>query len=148
MKKRLDELRNSLKDKGVTLAITSDLFLLALQKTMNKNNEIGDLTVSFDDGYLTIVGNKKVLFRLVKFYARLRPVDANGRVLTLKLEEAKPVKWNWLSKVILNRPPFMKFSKEVIKIDLNSIDKIRAVPIGNIIKFEIKDKILWVKVGL
>ncbi|ASN04508.1 hypothetical protein [Virgibacillus necropolis] len=138
----------SMKEKGVSLPITSDMFLWTLQKGINKNDAIRDLNVSFVNGLITISGNKEMPLKSIKFKVGLKPIHAHGRTLKLKLVTAKPVKWNWLNKIILNKPPFIKYNEENIKIDLNCIDKVKAVPIGNILSFEIKDEILWVKLGL
>lgn len=144
----LDKTKEKLVDKGICIPITSDTLMHILQKQVNQNDKIYNLEIIFQNDFIRISGIAKKLLVKIPFTLDLKPLKSEKRLLYFEVKQIKPLNQEWIKSKVLNKPPLLTYIKGNMKLDLNGVEKIRAISIGNIQSFEIKDRKLWVKIGI
>ncbi|MBP1950507.1 hypothetical protein [Virgibacillus litoralis] len=133
---------------GVNLPISSNLLLRVFEKRLAQQNSVQDLSISMEDDLIRISGVAKKLFFNMYFEIDLKPMYADKRLLYFQINRITPLNLGWLKSKIFNRPPFLNYKKDMIMIDLNCINRIRDIPVGNVKGFNVIGDKLWVKLGL
>lgn len=139
-----------LKEKGISVPITSNMFSGILQSQTEKFEFEGiyDLEVLFIDNYIKITGNAKKLLLKIPFKIELAPSKAEQRMVKFKIRSMTPLNQDWIKKKIFNKQPFVNYENELLQIDLNGFEKVKAIPIGQIQDFKIEEDKMWVRIGL
>ena len=142
----LSKTKKSLADKYIKIPITEEMFLYVF----NKQNVEGieDLTIEFAESTFQIKGSVKKMLIPIQFYIELKPKNANGRSLSFDIVELKPLNQDWIKKKLFNKPPVISYQDGVTTIDLNTFEKVKSIPVGTIKDFEIKNKRLYVSLGV
>lgn len=144
----LAKAKEKLKDKGISVPITSDMLMQLLQKQIDQNDNIYNFNIVFKEDFIRFSGSTKKLLLEIPFELDLKPLKSEGRVLYFDVKNMKPLNQDWIKSKILNKPPLLVYGKGSTQLDLNQVEKIQAIPVGNIQHFEIREERLWVKVGL
>jgi hypothetical protein len=138
-----------LEDKGLPIPITADMLLWMFRNQKNDEREsIHNIDVVFKDDFIRISGLVKKLLIQIYFEIDLKPLKAEKRILCFQVLRMKPLNQGWIKGKIFNRPPFLSYEDDILKINLDGVEKVRAVRVGNIKDFEIRSGKLWVKVGV
>ncbi|RKL68189.1 hypothetical protein CR203_06795 [Salipaludibacillus neizhouensis] len=133
---------------GAPIRVSKDKILQLLQDNI-KDENISISAVEFHDGLLIVTGSVKKITMTINFSMSLVPECTQNRIIHFRVKKVKPFHCNWLNKKLLkNKSPYVFYSNEIISFDLNQIEKIKSVPIGNLKNIEIKDGMLIVKIGL
>ncbi|TYR80547.1 hypothetical protein FZC66_09220 [Priestia megaterium] len=147
-----DDMQTKMKEKiaegGVTIPITSHMLMCIFQKQMSKQDQIQQFAISFHGDVIHVSGIVKKFLLKIPFEIVLRPLQANQRILLFEIKNMKPTNQKWLNRKIFHKPPVATYENQQIHINLNEIDKIKMIPVGNIKSFIIKDRKLRVKIGL
>lgn len=133
---------------GLNLPISSNLLLRIFEKRLARQNSVQDLSISMQNDLIRFSGVAKKLIFNMHFEIDLKPIHADKRMLYFQVDRITPLNLGWLKSKIFNRPPFLKYKKDMIMIDLNCINRIRDIPVGNVKGFKINEDKLWVKLGL
>ncbi|MEW4282288.1 hypothetical protein [Priestia koreensis] len=143
----LSKAKEKVERAGVPIPITADLLSKMIAKQLDPN-EIRDFQLTFEDENLVIKGTAKKMLLKIPFQLTLQPVKTEKRTIYFALKEMKPLNQDWIRSKALNKPPLLSYEEGHVKLDLNQLDKIKYVPVGNIQHMEIKNEKLWVKIGL
>lgn len=135
----------SFTSKAVPIPITQSMLHTLL--TFKKPEALEALDIRIDEDALTIQGKVKKGVRL-PFYLKLQPIDADKRKLYFKVKKMKPLDFTLVKQLVLNHIPTLSYHKELLTLNLNEIDTVKKIPLGNIKTFSIKDDKLWVYLGL
>lgn len=135
-------------DKAVPIPISADRLLWVFRKGMKEQEEVRNLDVSFGSDAICISGLTKKMMLQVYFEIHVKPLKAEHRTLYFTIPYMKPLNQEWIKKKVLSKPLYAVYENQMLKLDLNEIDRIRSIPVGSIKHFEIKDKTLWVKIGM
>ncbi|SDQ21396.1 hypothetical protein SAMN05216232_1101 [Virgibacillus subterraneus] len=133
---------------GVNLPISSNILLRIFEKRLARQNSVQDLSICMQDDLIRFSGVAKKLIFNMNFEIDLKPIHADKRVLYFQIDRITPLNLGWLKSKIFNRPPFLHYKKNTIRIDLNCIDRIRDIPVGNVKGFKVNGDKLWVKLGM
>ncbi|HWO95994.1 MAG TPA: hypothetical protein VNM45_06625 [Bacillus sp. (in: firmicutes)] len=144
----LGKAKERIADKGITVPLTADMLMRVLQKQVNEHNHLHTLTVSFPEDQIRFEGTIKKFWLEIPFELEVKPIMTEKRTLFFEIIHMKPLNQEWLKNKVLNKPPFMIYQNKNMILDLNEIDQVRAVPIGHIQHVEIKNKKLWIKIGI
>ncbi|WP_110114830.1 hypothetical protein [Bacillus sp. CGMCC 1.16541] len=144
----LQKAKQTLNDAGVPIPITSQIMIRLLKKQIGDQKQIKEFSLSFEEDAMYVKGVINKLFIDIPFELKVSPVKANQRMLHFYIHYLKPTNAEWIKKRIFHNPPIMSYEQNEFQLDLNQIDKIKVIPIGNVKHFEIKDEKLWVTMGL
>ncbi|MFC7395479.1 hypothetical protein [Scopulibacillus cellulosilyticus] len=140
--------KEKLSEKGISIPITSEMLLWFLKKKASQEKMIKKIDVNFNEDFIKLSGKVQKLLLKFDFEIDLKPLRAEKRVLYFGVAGMKPLNQGWIKRIIFSIPPGMSYKEGIISFDLNQFDKVRAIPVGNIQSFEIKNQKLWVKIGL
>ncbi|WP_099363674.1 hypothetical protein [Fredinandcohnia onubensis] len=134
-------------DKGVPIPITENM----IHELIKKTDKVKDTNLLIANDGITLTGkieveklfNKEVSFKIV-----LLPVKMENREIHLKIKNFKPLNLNFLNKKIFNNPPYLSYDGKLITINLNNLEKVKRVPIGNIKKYKLTDGKMIVSIGI
>lgn len=133
---------------GVNLQISSNQLLWIFKKRLARQNSVQDLAISMQNDLIRFRGVARKLIFNINFEIDLKPIHADKRMLYFQIDRITPINLGWLKSKVFNRPPFLNYKKNIIMIDLNCINKIRDIPVGNVKEFKVNGDKLWVKLGL
>jgi hypothetical protein len=134
------------KEKYVPIPISEDMILRVLSRQDLEG--VQNLKVKITDSYIEISGTVKKLMMSIHFEIDLEPIRTEKRTVDFRVLRMKPLNQDWVKKVLFNKSSALKYNKGILSIDFNKIDKVRAMPLGNIKKIEIKENKLRVGIGL
>ncbi|HSU79386.1 MAG TPA: hypothetical protein VLK78_03155 [Candidatus Angelobacter sp.] len=134
------------KEKYVPIPISEAMILRVLNRQDLEG--IHNLDVKIADTYIGIKGTIRKLRMSIHFQIDLEPLQTYKRTVDFRVLRMKPFNQDWIKKVLLNKSSALDYSKGILSIDFNKIDKVRAMPLGNIKKVEIKENKLRVGIGL
>ncbi|MCI2255785.1 hypothetical protein L2D08_15570 [Domibacillus sp. PGB-M46] len=146
---------NKFKDKltdistnGLPIPITA----MMLESLIKMKSDEQDIKVEITPEHLVLQGTtevkKMMLKKNVSFTITLKPVQLEKRMIVFELVEIKPVDMNFINSKIFNRPPFLEYTNRTIKIDFNTWDIIKKIPMGNIKSYEFVDGAINIKLSL
>ena len=134
-----DKLRNKWKEigrDGVTIPIKP----VMLEQLIKRQPELKDIKVEISSENLVIRGTtemKKGLIRKnIAFEVALKPIHMEKRIILFELIRVKPVDINMINSRLFHKPPFAQYSERTVKIDFNSWDIVKKVPVGHIKSYE------------
>ncbi|WP_158211503.1 hypothetical protein [Alkalihalobacterium alkalinitrilicum] len=142
----LSRAKKELKEKFVTIQLTEDMLGWVVNKKKIKG--ITSIAVRLIEDKIVISGAMKKLRLTIPFRIDLKPLVARDRELSFKVVSLKPLNHHWITTKLLNKSPFLHYHKGIIHIDLNQIEKAKAIRVGNVKRFEVKDERLWIGIGL
>ncbi|PLS18764.1 hypothetical protein CVD28_06515 [Bacillus sp. M6-12] len=142
----INEAKRRLEDKAVPIPVTSEMILYIFKK--QNLEQITSLDVQIIGGSLIVKGTAKKMLVPISFSVELKPQSASRRMLIFKIVDLKPLNQSWIKKMVFNKPSMLSYSDDNISIDLNQIEKIRNIPVGNIKDFVIKENKIWISLGL
>ncbi|MDT0160657.1 hypothetical protein [Bacillus sp. AG4(2022)] len=139
-----------LKDKNISIPITSGMFSWMLESQTEKIESEGlyNIEVVFRDNHIRITGTAKKLLLKIPFSIVLTPSSAEKRIIKFDTGSMTPLNHDWIKKKIFNNPPYVNFENDLLHINLNGFEKVRAIPVGQILDFKIEDDKMWVRLGL
>lgn len=146
---------NKLKDKlssisanGLEIPITSSV----IEHLIKMKLGLQDAKVKITPEYLMIQGTTEVkklmLKKTVPFSVTLKPIHLDKRTIQFALIEMKPVDINFISGKIFKRPPFLGYVDRTIKMDLNALDVVNKIPVGNIKSYEMVEGAINIRFSL
>jgi hypothetical protein len=141
-----EEMSSLLKDKYIEIPIYPNMLLFLLKK--GDLPGLSNIEVGIETENIIISGIAKKLLINIKFSIELKPLMPNGRELSFNITNMKPINHDWIKRKIFDNTRGISYHENIVTIDFNQIDKIRAVSIGSIKKIEIKDNSLLVSLGL
>lgn len=116
-------------DKGIPVPITANM----LQEVLKRNDKLQDVAVEITDGEIIVTGKAEADLKVTKkdlsFSINLQPVKMEGRELVFKIAKLKPLNLSILNKRIFDKPPHLTYKSGHIRIDFNSWDIIRKIPV-------------------
>ncbi|WP_157950914.1 hypothetical protein [Peribacillus acanthi] len=130
---------------NMSVPLTESMILFLLKKS--SLDGVSNLEVKMSDETLVISGIMKKTMLVIPFEVGLKPVSANGRILTFQIESFRPLNSTWIKKKIFDKEPFSTYNEGKFNLDLNCLEKIKAIPFGSIVKFNIRDQKLWIGIG-
>ncbi|WP_163102099.1 hypothetical protein [Peribacillus alkalitolerans] len=139
------ETKKKMENFNVSVPLTESMILYLLKKSSLEG--VSNLEVKMHDEILVISGIMKKTMLAIPFEVGLKPVSANGRILTFLIESFRPLNSTWIKKKIFDKEPFASYNEGKFSLDLNGLEKIKAIPFGSIVKFNIKDQKLWIGIG-
>ncbi len=135
----LNKFRDKLKDmskNGVTIPIKP----MMLEQLMKRQADIKDIKVEITPEHLVIRGTNEADngagMNQVHFVATLKPVHHEKRVIVFEVISLNPADLKLTDISIFNKPPFGQSSTHTVKVDFNSWDIVKKVPVGNIKHYE------------
>lgn len=137
---------NKYNNKHITVPITKE----TIEYLINKRNLDGikNLEVDIIGEKMIVTGVAKKLLLNINFKIDLIISRVVERRVYFEIIEMKPINHEWIKKNIFKDHPYINYNCSIIDINLNVIDYIRLIPIGNIYKCEIKDNKIWVSLGV
>lgn len=120
--------------KAISVSITASAFNTLLKKY--RIEAIDEASVAIEDGLVIVSGMTKVK----KFGV--------SKELQFELVKLKPLDFNQINKRLLQRPPVITYDDRLISVDLNAIDVVSKVPVGNIKSFSVEQNKVIVAIGL
>lgn len=150
MKNLFQKAGGILKDKSIPIPITSGMFSWMLETQTEKIEAEGlyEVEVLFRDNYIQVSGIAKKLLLKIPFSIELIPSSAEQRIIKFDIRSITPLNHDWIKKKIFNKPPYVNFENDLLHINLNGYEKVRAIPVGQIVDFKIEDDKMWVRIGL
>ena len=134
-----DKFRNKwkeLSENGVTIPIKPRM----LEQLITRQSELKDIKVEMTSEDVVIRGttdvNKVMIKKNIAFEVTIKPVHIEKRVIVFELVKVKPVDLHVINTRLFNKPPFAQYSERMVKIDFNSWDIVKKVPVGNIKNYE------------
>ena len=135
----LNKFRDKLKDmskNGVTIPIKP----MMLEQLMKRQADIKDIKVEITSEHLIIRGTTGAEDGTgksnISFEAALKPVHMEKRVIVFEVSSVKPADLKLTDINIFNKPPFAQSSIHTVKVDFNSWDIVKKVPVGKIKHYE------------
>ncbi|MGD7052904.1 hypothetical protein [Sutcliffiella horikoshii] len=140
---------NRVKDSdGIPVPITADM----LQRVLKRNEKLQEVVVEIKKGEIIVTGKAeadlKVAKKDVSFSITLQPVRMKGRELIFKIAKLKPLNLSILNKRIFDKPPHLTYQSGHIRIDFNSWDLVRKIPVGKIKSYQLGEGKIVVMVGV
>lgn len=136
--------------KAITVPITADILNGIIQRYPIEAIDQAEVTI--EKGLVKVSGTTKVkkfgFEKELDFILHLKPVHVEKRTLQLELVEMKPLNFNTINKKLLQRPPVITYDNRLISVDLNAIDIVKKLPVGNVKQFEVEDNKIMVEIGL
>ena len=146
--KAKSEVEKMKEEVGVPLSITSFM----LNEIIKKTDKIKETNVRIARGYIIITGKAEIEKMFIKkdisFLIKLKPILMKYREIQFEIINFKPINLNFLNRYIFNQPPHLHYQDMNIKVDFNSWDIVKKVPIGNIKKYELKEGKVVITLGL
>ncbi|MER2107154.1 MAG: hypothetical protein ABS949_09460 [Solibacillus sp.] len=137
-------------NKAVTIPISASTLNSILENYQLE--AINEANVAIQDGLIIVTGTTSIkkwgFEKELNFTLNLKPVSAEKRTLQLELVSLKPVDFNKINNKLLQRPPVITYENRLINVDLNAIEVVKKIPIGNIKSFAVEDGKLLVSVGV
>lgn len=111
-----------------------------------------DVKVEITPVHLVLYGKTEVKKMMIKknlsFRITLEPIQLESRTIQFKLVDMKPVNINFVSNKIFNKPPFIEYTEQTVKIDLNAWDAVKDISVGNIKSYEMVEGAINIKLSL
>ncbi|MRH42514.1 hypothetical protein GH741_07425 [Aquibacillus halophilus] len=126
---------------GLQVPIPKRVIDYLVAKKMHKS--VKNYNLLLNNNNLQINGTVKKLFIPISFEVVLHPTVIDRRKIYLKVISMSPIKNEWINKKLFHRPPVISYQEEGIIVDLDKVNKIKMVPIGNIKHIIIKDNRIW-----
>lgn len=140
-----DEISFKITEQTIRIPITTKM-LLALVKKQNVS-ELKDIDISIGGNKILIRGTVKKMLINMKFSIELTPLMSEGRLLSFRVEDMKPLNNEWIKSKLFNRRG-VSYNHSIVTFDLNVIEKVKGIKIGNIKNVEIVENKILVSIGL
>ncbi|CEG23837.1 hypothetical protein BN1080_02844 [Planococcus massiliensis] len=148
MLSRFKDKLSSISANGLEIPITSSV----IEQLIKMKLGLQDVKVKITPESLTIQGTTEVkklmLKKMVSFRVTLKPIHLDKRTIQFELIDMKPVDINFISDKIFNRPPFLGYADRTIKMDLNALDVVNKIPVGNIKSYEMVEDAINIRFSL
>lgn len=135
-------------EKGVAVPISES----KINELIKKTEKVKDTAVKISNGFLVVTGKVEVEKTFIKkdisFEIILEPVRIEKRELLFQLKEFKPMNFNFINKILFNKPPYLTYKDSYIKIDFNCWDIVKKIPFGNIKSYQLTDGKITLTIGL
>ncbi|KMJ59074.1 hypothetical protein AB685_08390 [Bacillus sp. LL01] len=147
-----DKIKNSVNhikdDKGIPVPITANMLAVVLRR----NDKLQAVAVEITEGEIVVSGKAEADLKMTKkdlsFSITLQPVQMEGRVLVFKIAKLKPLNVGILNKRIFDKPPHLIYKSGYIRIDFNSWEIVRKIPVGKIKNYKMGEGEITVVVGI
>lgn len=135
---------------GVSIPISSNLLTRVLEKY--QADTIENPQVQIDKEVVIISGTAMIkkfgISKKVNFSLQVKPKKAVNRTLIFELVRMQPIDLKVINKKLFQRPPIIHYHNRHIHINLNAIELVGKVPVGNIKDFTMEEEKIIVKFGL
>ncbi|MCT8137663.1 hypothetical protein H1D32_07785 [Anaerobacillus sp. CMMVII] len=140
------ELTSFINERTITVRITSQKLLKILEK--QHLPEVTNLDVKIINERIIISGMQKRLLLNINFRIELIPVQSVKRIIYFDILNMKPINQEWMKRRLFNKPNLLSYENKKVALNLNEIDQIKSMPIGNIKKIKVKEDKLLVSLGI
>ena len=132
MLNKLKQKFNEISKNGVTVPIKP----VMLEQLIKRQSGQKDIKVEIRSEHLIIRGttDKNSTYIVV-----LKPIHMEKRVIIFEIESIKPDEINMVDMRIFDYPPFSETSNHTVKVDFNSWEIVKKVPVGKIKSYEMND---------
>lgn len=111
-----------------------------------------DVKVEITPEHLVLHGTtevKKMMFKKdVSFKITLKPIKLDKRTIQFEIVDMKPVNINFITNKIFNKPPFVEYENQTIRVDFNAWDAVKKIPVGNIKSYEMVEGAMKIRFSL
>ncbi|WP_280768832.1 hypothetical protein [Salipaludibacillus daqingensis] len=136
------------KENGVSVKISKQMIYQILQDNIQDEN-ITITSVDFKDDLVVVYGIVKKVRMSINVSITLIPEGGQNKKMFFRINKVDPIHSKRINKKLFkDKSPYVSYRDEVISIDLNQIEKVKNIPVGNIKSMEITDGMLVVKIGL
>lgn len=133
---------------GLQIPISSSM----LEQLIRVKSGKEDIKVEITPEYLVLHGatevKKMMIKKNVSFKVTLKPIQLDKRTIHFEIVDMKPFDIDFISNKIFNRPPFMEYTNRTIKVDLNVLDIVKKIPVGNIKSYEMVEGAININLSL
>lgn len=133
---------------GLQIPISTSM----LEQLIRMKSGKQDIKVEITPEYLVLHGTTEVKKMMIKknvsFKVTLKPIRLDKRTIHFEIVEMKPVDIDFISSKIFNRPPFLEYTNRTIKVDLNVLDVVKKIPVGNIKSYEMVEGTININLSL
>ncbi|MEW9668684.1 hypothetical protein [Ammoniphilus sp. 3BR4] len=130
----------------IPVPLTAKMIQAALVQAQIEN--VQKLKVTIHNSLLYIQGEARKWMIKIPFSLVLQPAKVHGRTVAFLIQEMTPILNETVNQQIFNRPPYLHYQDRHIYLDLNQLDLIRSIKRGSIKQMEIKEDLLWLKIGM
>ncbi len=123
---------NELSKNGVTVPIKP----VMLEQLIKRQSGQKDIKVEITTGHLIIRGTTDTN---VSYTILLKPVHTEKRVIIFEIENMNPSDLKINEIKIFSSPPFSEPTTHTVKMDFNSWEMVKKVPVGKIKSYEMND---------
>ncbi|MFC7371090.1 hypothetical protein ACFQPF_05325 [Fictibacillus iocasae] len=142
----LNKWKNALLTKEVTIPVSNEMLSFIKPKVEG----ISNAKVSIDQVLIltgTYTVEKLFIKKDISFQIRLKPKSSEGRMVLFDIDSIKPFNLDIINDYVMNNK-YMTYSKNVLSVDLNAIDAVRKVPVGQIRDVQIVNDRLMITMGI
>ena len=133
---------------GLSIPITAKMIASLIEKKTGEK----DIDVHISPEYIVLRGTteikKMMLTKKVAFTITLKPIAIEKRTILFQLVQMKPFDIKFINNKLFNRPPFFEYHNRRIRIDFNTWEVVKKVPIGQIRSFELVEGAMNIKLSL
>ena len=129
---------NEMSKNGVTIPIKPKM----LEQLIKRQSGQKDIKVEITSGHLIIRGATE---QNASYKVTLKPVQMEKRMIGFEIESIEPTSMNMVDVKIFNNPPFSGLTNQTVKMDFNSWDIVKKVPVGKIKSYEMNDGTIYLK---
>jgi hypothetical protein len=123
---------NEISKNGVTVPIKP----VMLEQLIKRQSGQKEIKVEITTGHLNIRGTAD---KNVSYMISLKPIHMEKRMIIFEIESLKPTDMNKDEIKIFNSPPFSDSTNQTVKMDFNSWDVVKKIPVGKIKSYEMND---------
>lgn len=142
----ISQVKNKVNEQPIQLPISQEMIAHLLNK--QEIEGISNIDVKMINGVMIISGSAKKMLMSINFSFELMPKSASNRKITFEILSMKPLNQEWIKKKVFNKSTVLSYENSCITIDLNEIDNIKRIPVGNIKGFCIKENKLLISLAV
>ncbi|WP_050615148.1 hypothetical protein [Bacillus testis] len=146
---RQELFKTAIRDKVSEQSVPIPIGEQGLQWLLNRHsNSITGLNIQLDDERITLSGSYRAGILNLPFEIKCKPISAEQRTICLLIEQMKPFNKEWIRKKLFNKQEGIRYRDGMLFVDCNQLKGVKAVPVGSIKDVYLKNKKLWLRIGL
>ena len=137
LKKKITEISKD----GVTIPIKPKM----LEQLIKNQSDQKDVKVEIASSYLVISGTNETN---IPYKVTLKPIHIEKRVIVFETESKEPAGMDMADLKVFNSPPFSEPTRSTVKMDFDSWDIVKKIPVGKIKSYEMTDGTINLTISL
>ena len=137
LKKKITEISKD----GVTIPIKPNM----LEQLIKSQSDQKDVKVEITSSYLAISATNETNS---PYRVTLKPVRMEKRVIAFETAGKEPAGLDIADLNVFNSPPFSEPTENTVKMDFNSWDIVKKVPVGKIKSYDMADGTIKLTISL